>query len=103
MRAVRPKRMEQRLPEIPEPSPGLHAASEGKQPLRVVMVNNETFVLTYVWHLTAFFERVYPTGLRGPMYFRQTRLIYEYPPSRNSREPKSRANSAKGLSACHIS
>jgi len=27
------------------------------------MVNREAFVLTYVWHLTAFFERVCPTGL----------------------------------------
>ena len=63
MRAVCPKRMEHRLPEIPEPGPGLHAPSQSNQPLRIVMVNNEAFVLTYVWHLTVFFERVCPTGL----------------------------------------
>ncbi len=63
MRAVRPRRMEHGLPETPEPGPGLPAASLGNQPLRIVVVNREAFLLTYVWHLTAFFERVWPTGL----------------------------------------
>ncbi len=55
--------MEGRLPEIPEGSPGLHPASEASQPVRIMMVNREAFVLTYVWHLTAFFGRVCPVGL----------------------------------------
>jgi len=50
------------LPDIPKSCPGLHAASQGNQPLRIVMVNREAFVLTYVWHLTELFEQECPTG-----------------------------------------
>jgi hypothetical protein len=35
-------------------------ASPDTRALRVVLVNREVFVATYVWHLTAFFERVCP-------------------------------------------
>jgi hypothetical protein len=51
-----------------ESGPGLRAAPKGDQPLRIAMVYREAFLLTYVWHLTAFFERVCPTGL----------LVWEY-------------------------
>jgi hypothetical protein len=63
MRTACPKRIEHRLPGIPESGPGLPVASHGSQPLRIVLLNREAFVLTYVWQLTVFFERVCPTGL----------------------------------------
>jgi hypothetical protein len=63
MRAVRPRGKEGRLPEIPGATHGLHQASEGTQKVRIVMVNREAFLLTYVWHLTTFFGRVCPVGL----------------------------------------
>jgi hypothetical protein len=40
----------------------MRVASQGNQPLRIVMVNREAFVLTYVWHLTTLFERVSPAA-----------------------------------------
>lgn len=63
MRAVNSKRMEHWMAGIPQSGLGLPAVSEGDQQLRIVMVTQETFLLTYVWHLTAFFGRVCPKGL----------------------------------------
>jgi len=62
-REARPKTIEHPLPDVPKPSPALHVVSQGYQPLRIVMVNREAFVLTYVWHLTTLFERICPAAL----------------------------------------
>ncbi len=61
MRMVHSKRMEQRLPGIPTSSLELLAAQKGDQSVRILIVDHEAFLLTYVWHLTTFFERVCPS------------------------------------------
>jgi hypothetical protein len=63
MSLARPKKVEHRPPDNPEFGRAMRRASQGNQPLRVVMVYREAFGLTYVWHLTSFFERVCSTRL----------------------------------------
>ncbi len=51
---------------LPTRSPAGHcrpAATRGAPPLRIVVVNREAILLTFVWQLTAFFQRVSPTRL----------------------------------------
>ena len=64
MRQGSPQRLAHGSPENPEISPRPHAASGSDHPLHILLLNRDAFLLTYVWHLTAFFERVCPARLR---------------------------------------
>jgi hypothetical protein len=59
--AARRTRMEDQPPVPPESGVGLNGNSSGTQPLRIVMVWREALLLTYVWHLSAFFAQVCPS------------------------------------------
>ena len=63
MRACRSIRLEGPAAHTAGSGPGPDPSSHARQPLRVVMVYREALLLTYVWQITAFFQRVCPTLL----------------------------------------
>jgi hypothetical protein len=72
---ARPTRIGDRPPDPPESGVGLHGGSSGTQPLRIVMVWREALLLTYVWHLSAFFAQLCPSGRPDWKYWSYNDLL----------------------------